>query len=351
MANPTYWIGQDSNIYYGSGQEGTPVQNLGNYQTGQFDARDDGLYDRYSDSGTPRLTYSASRIDDPAVGNVLGDSTFSGSTGSTTPAYNPDDMNYLQGQMSLQDRLLESMGVTRQTGMERLNQAEQSARDGATLQNDRRVRDFNTQRSDSYNSKQRALGTVNTNARTLADSLRRMLGLASGSSSSQLVASNAVARQASQQRNSVMSNYGQNERDLDTAVSDNEVDFAGILQGIVNDRKSKEQEFLQGLTTGEQGIVNSKAEIAAEMDRLRGGSGLSAMRPYQDRYMQLQNENDRLQREFTPTFTPRAGTVKTPNLRDYLVDRQSINANKQGNASVYSPYAQFLQKKEEERLA
>lgn len=71
MAAPVYWIGQDGNIYYGSGQEGAPVQNLGQPWAagqsggGQFLAKNDGLYDVYTDSGTPALTFRASRIDDP----------------------------------------------------------------------------------------------------------------------------------------------------------------------------------------------------------------------------------------------------------------------------------------------
>lgn len=29
MAQPVYWVGQDGNIYYGSGVDGAGVQNLG----------------------------------------------------------------------------------------------------------------------------------------------------------------------------------------------------------------------------------------------------------------------------------------------------------------------------------
>lgn len=65
----TYWIGQNGNIYYGSGQQGAPVMDLGKANTGQFEARGDGLYDRFTDNGVPRLVYAASQIGDPAVGS------------------------------------------------------------------------------------------------------------------------------------------------------------------------------------------------------------------------------------------------------------------------------------------
>lgn len=65
MADPVYWIGQDGNIYYGSGVEGAPVQNLGSSTNGQYLAQNNGLYDKYTDTGTPSLIYSATQIADP----------------------------------------------------------------------------------------------------------------------------------------------------------------------------------------------------------------------------------------------------------------------------------------------
>ena len=68
MAGATYWTGQDGNIYFGSGMEGTPVQNLGNIKTGgAFTPGEGGLYDNFTDDGVPRLTYAAQRIDDPSA--------------------------------------------------------------------------------------------------------------------------------------------------------------------------------------------------------------------------------------------------------------------------------------------
>lgn len=69
MAAPVYWIGQDGNIYYGSGQEGDSVRNMGSSNIGsttsQFEARADGLYDRFTDNGVPTLTIAAQQIADP----------------------------------------------------------------------------------------------------------------------------------------------------------------------------------------------------------------------------------------------------------------------------------------------
>lgn len=81
-----YWIGQDGNIYYGSGQQGAAVQNLGSASNGQFLAKSDGLYDRYTDTGVPVLTYGATQISDPSAPSVA--PSGGGGSGTTKPILN-----------------------------------------------------------------------------------------------------------------------------------------------------------------------------------------------------------------------------------------------------------------------
>jgi hypothetical protein len=350
MATPTYWIGQDSNIYFGSGLDGVPVQNLGNYQTGQFEARDDGLYDRYTDSGTPTLTYSASRINDPVqTGNtgVLGSST----GGSTTPSYSQQDLDYLNAQEGRYNTMRGSLGTYLQQGLDKLNVSEEDARNRADMQNTRATRELDDRRSDSMTAKTGALNRVDTNARTLSNSLKRMLGMAGGTGGSayKLAAPMAVARDASAKRGDVMTNFGQNERDLDQAVGDTSTDFGLIMKDIADRRKREEESLRAGIFGQEQGINSSLAEIAAERARLQGGNALSAMRPYETRYNEIQGQLTQLPNQFA-VQPARDLQVKTPSLRDYLVDRTAINANRQGGQSTYSPYAQFLKPKDDEEL-
>lgn len=85
MADPVYWIGQDSNIYYGSGQQGAPVLNLGSATDGQYLVKSDGLYDKFTDSGVPSLTFSATQISDPAVKTAAAPAP----TQTTTSTYKP----------------------------------------------------------------------------------------------------------------------------------------------------------------------------------------------------------------------------------------------------------------------
>ncbi len=274
-------------------------------------------------------------------------------TGGTTPSYSQEDMGYLDNQSSLYDRLLQSLRSTEASGIQRLDQSKIEAENNAKAQQERALRDFSVKREDTTRAKQNALGQVDTNARTLSDSMRRIIGMAAGSgASANLAANSAVARQASQQRNNVMSGYAANERDLSTAENDTNVDFESLLQDIANQRRQKEEEFRAGLAQQEQGIVQSQGEIAAERARLQGGNALSAMRPFQDRFFGLQNNIDQLPSQFATNVTPRDLNVRTPQLRDYLVDRQAVNATRQSGQAQYSPYSAFLNRRdEEEKLA
>jgi hypothetical protein len=285
-------------------------------------------------------------------GSVLGTNTTSDATRS--PAYSQEDMDYLTNQESLYNTLKNSLGGTLQSGLSKLDTSEQGARGSAKLSNDRAMRDYGIRREDSKRGKQDAIGSVDSNARSLSDSVRRILGMASGSGSSayQFAAPNAVARDASKKRSSVMNNYGTNERNLDLAVGDTEVDYGNLLNEITNKRRTEEESLRAGVLGQEQQITNSLGEIASERARLQGGNTLNAMRPYQDRYLGIQNEIGALPNKFAVT-NPREVKVTQPKLSDYLVDKTAINASNQSGQTQYSPYLAFLnrQRDDEEQLA
>lgn len=286
-------------------------------------------------------------------GNTTDPATTNGTTGTTgsAPKYSQQDLDYLSGQQSLYERMLQSLGSTLNSGLSNLDQSKISAENQAKTKQERAMRDFGVQREDSTREKQNAIGKVDNNARTLSDSLRRVLGMASGSGSSayQFAAPQAVARQASQQRSNVLGSFGQNERNLDTAISDTNVDFQSVLDNIAQQRREKEESLRAGVLQQEQGLQSSLSDIASERAGLMGGNALSATAPYRDRFMGIQNELDALPSRFANSISARELNVATPKLSDYLVDKQAINATNQTGQSQYSPYKAFLQKKDEEQ--
>lgn len=122
-----------------------------------------------------------SGVDNGGAYNAYSAYSRGGSGGSyAQPAYNPDDLNYLNDQ---ENRLRAMFGEADTA----LNQGRQGIADefGRTEQRKKedqaRVnRDYDNKEADTTTKKQSALGKVNDNARTLANSVRRKLALASG---------------------------------------------------------------------------------------------------------------------------------------------------------------------------
>lgn len=291
-------------------------------------------------------------------GGVLGATTgaqrngFGGSGGSSV---NPDDLRYLDTQEGLLRRLLESAASTRQSGLDQIGNLTNRETSAANQGRGRALEDFQLQREDTTGAKQDALGRVDTNARTLADSLRRILGMASGSGSSayQFAAPNAIARYASGQRSGVLNDFGENERDLSLAERRATEDYDGLLQNIQEQANQRRQSLEGGVMEQRQGIFEELANLAAERAKLQGGgydSIMSAQKPYMNRINSIQGNLDSLPSRFMTPFELNPVNVQAPSLRDYTVDRAAINTQNQGGGQ-YSPYDFFLRRNKEERQA
>ena len=174
--------------------------------------------------------------------------------------------------------------------------------------------------------------------------------MAGGSgASANLAADNAVARNASQSRDGVMSSFGKNEQALQTARGDTEKDFIELMKSISDSRRTQEQALRAGVIGQEQGLDATLGEIAAARQNLISGSGgTAAAQPYRDSFNQKQTALDALPEQFR-NIASRDVSVSKPQLSDYLVDRQALNASAQtGGQEQYSPYKSFLEKNREE---
>ncbi len=272
-----------------------------------------------------------------------------GGGGTSAPAYDQSEMDSFNEQETLYNRLLQSLNLTEQEGKDDILKSYNKSKDNATLQNDRAVRDFDIQRTRSQDAKNKAVGTVDTNNRTLADSVRRILGIASGSGSSayKLTAPGAIARKASGERSNVLNSYGMNEMDLDTAVKDTGVDFASLLQELSQKKADTEESFMSGIIGQRQGLTGQIGQLQGDRARLTGGDPSAAAKPYRDQYLGYQNQLDALPGQYNNNVTGRDLKVSTPELRDYTVDRQAVNASR-GSQQQYSPYSKFLLNRDDE---
>lgn len=277
---------------------------------------------------------------------------YGGGGGSSAPAYNPGDMAYLNDQDAKLASQLNRTNTTLNQGISRIGQTYNKEVDSANTKQSRFLQDLGTTRTDTMRGKDSAIGKVDTNARTLANSLRLRLGMAGGGDSSayNLAAPNAVAREATQDRTNVLESFGKNFRDLDVREKRGIDDFASLLRDLAEQKRTREQDFRAGVTDQQNEITRNRAEIARQKALLQGGGYdqvKAAMSPFEAEISQRESAIDKLLGNITP-YKVRAIDTKMPNLRDYMVDRAAINANRAtGAQDQYAPYRQNLVDEEE----
>jgi hypothetical protein len=267
-------------------------------------------------------------------GGTLGASTGTGGGTNTNAA----DLAYLDSQdASLRDQLTRA-----QTGLDQgLTQIGDSFNE-ATGRNsqDKNNADtgFNTNRTNTTQDKLKSIDTLNTNARTLADSVRRMIGLASGQNSSayQIEAPGAIARDTTGKRTDVNDTYKRNYDSIDTAQSGTDLKFDRAAEDLLNQRKQKEQGLRSGILQQQNDIQSQIGQDALTRAEINGGSysGTSAaLKPIQDSITARQNAIDAL---FSQYRTPYAAPDTTPvaaNLDTYQTPTTPVNPAPTGAAA------------------
>lgn len=293
----------------------------------------------------------------PAAGNVGGGTgsydVYGGSYGSSAPAVNQADLAYLDDQESRLNRQKQSASKALSNGLLQLMDSYNQEKNKANTRQSQALQDFSLKREDTTRGKDKAINKVDTNARTLAEGLRRRIGLASGSNSSayKFTAPQAVARQASGERGEVVENYGVNFRNLDLGEKRVKSEFEMLLQDLNAQRKQREGDFKSGILDRQNQIDNSLAEVARQRALAKGGGYdqvRSAMAPYTAAIDSRQDSIDSLFSKYRTPFNVKAVDTKTPELRQYLVDRAAIQADAQEGTDPNSPYGQLLKPDEDE---
>lgn len=233
------------------------------------------------------------------------------------------------------------------------NEANYNAdKSNAELAHNRAQAGYDTQQQDTQNSKNAALNRVDTNARTLANSIRSILGMAAGSNSSayQITAPGAVAREASQQRTGVLGDYGQNERDIQTARDQEKTDFERLLENLSTRLRQQNQAAQQSKLQGEISTFGQLADNSGKRSAALGGSASSGAQPYMNEINARQAELNNILANPINAVAVNPVVANTPSLREYITDRAAINAEGQaGEKGQYNPFSYFLKQKQQEQ--
>lgn len=236
-------------------------------------------------------------------------------------------------------KLLGSVGTQKTQGLEKLASSYNTEKLAGENQ-------YGQQFEDNTRQKLGALNKVDTNARTAANSLRRLLGLSGSANQSALkfAAPNAIARVASQERGDQIENFGLNDRNITNAKQT-------FLDDLLAKKNERESEFLKGILAQEQSLNSDLADIGGRRAQNNGGDYAAvraARSPFQATIDTKQAEIDSL---FNKYNTPFNANKQMATLNQFNVDQAAINANRTQGGAQYSPYSQFIKRKVEQDYA
>jgi len=245
----------------------------------------------------------------------------------------------LDDQESTLRKLLGSVGTQKTQGLEKLAGSYNTEKLAGENQ-------YGQQFEDNTRQKLGALNKVDTNARTAANSLRRLLGLSGSANQSALkfAAPNAIARVASQERGDQIENFGLNDRNITNAKQT-------FLDDLLAKKNERESEFLKGILAQEQSLNSDLADIGGRRAQNNGGDYAAvraARSPFQATIDTKQAEIDSL---FNKYNTPFNANKQMATLNQFNVDQAAINANRTQGGAQYSPYSQFIKRKVEQDYA
>jgi len=270
----------------------------------------------------------------------------------SAPAYDQNELRNFDQQQSLFERLLQSTRGTLDSGLKSIDSSYNRSRSRSDQDKANALGDLGYQRGEVESGKTKAINQTGDNSRVLRNSLMRILGQASGGGSAFDMADMATAREATKNRSGVMENYASNMQGLDRTERDTMTKFQRLLEDLDLQKKEREEQLREGVTDREQSIVAEQGQLAADRAALIGGDQFAAADPYRQQYLQLQNTLDALPGQFATDFQYNPNQIKQPTLKDYMVNRSSINGSAPGPQTQYSPYANFLKSREDEqRLA
>lgn len=282
----------------------------------------------------------------------------SGAYGAADPdaASKAYDLASLDEKRSLLDQFLSRTGGKLNEGLTQLGDDFNKETSRANQMRGRTLQDYQLKLEDTTRGKEKALGKVDTDARVLNDTLRRIVGRASGvdSTAYQQEVPNLVNRSGAQERNDVQEDYGVNFRNLDQGKKRASEDFENLLKDLADQKAMKEKGLRESFYAQEQQAIGERGDIDRQKAALRGGN-YDAIRaagaPAQGEIAAREAQLDQLFSQYRTPYQVKAVDTSTPNLRDYTVDRAAVGGAAPGAASdPTSPYSQFLKDEDEERL-
>lgn len=286
-------------------------------------------------------------------GNVLDASTQAGGGGNNTAATNAANASsYYTDLINQLTRQLTGAQGQESTGLNNIEQGYNKSLSDTNNQESSALSGLETNRVTNARDRETNIGNINTDAHSAFSSLMSLLGHAGAgvSSAASTTAPQAVARDASGKRAGANQTFNSNESSINTAVDKTKQDYQSALDDLLSQKNNAITNFESGLL-GQEGQLEQQIG-AAKINRSQAGgqsyaqaeagaaNETNAVNGIQDRLNQIFKQYS------TPTFTPKAVQVTTPNMASFNVDPTTVKAQAANPTTDTSflPYLQNIQK-------
>lgn len=287
--------------------------------------------------------------------NSTEDSSLSSSGGTTSgggSGYSAEDLAFLDSQIAQLQGRYGAIDTAYDQGLKGVENSYNKNVSDTNFSRTRSLEDLQLKDTANEDAYKGANERNQRYASTLADSVRRKIGMASGQNSSAYLydAPGAVAKDANEKQAGIVEDYGQNFANLQLTKKRANEDYQKLLDSLAEQRQQKQYGLETGIQEQRQGIDQQLAGLAAERAKLLGGGygeTRIAQQPYIDQYNQRQQAITSLFDKYNPTFQKQEVKVDTPTLKDYVVNRTGINGQR---VPTYEPYTNYLKKDEEQNV-
>jgi hypothetical protein len=212
---------------------------------------------------------------------------------------------------------------------------------------------YDQQRQSATQNKLDAQDAIYANGNTLAQSVRRILGMAGGANSSayMFAAPHAIAQDMTGKTNANAATFAGNMKNIDTAQTDTNTNFARYLQDLADQKNTHTSSLQQGIDQQEQSLYGDMANNRAKIAQLQGGSyldGKTAAAADIAAAQQRQAAIDALFNQYrNPTTTITPVTPETATTANYTPATSTINnglTTPVDQTVAASPYSAALKK-------
>lgn len=329
VPNGVFWRGQDGNVWV-KGANGTNSAG----------AWDDNTTKYWSDRGFGLLNYDPGFVGSQDWGpeqEQRWDSMFNKYSGDTTTP----QQNAANSQISQINSLLGVLNSQEASGLSNIQKGYDENKRRLTEDQTLANQGYQDQFNQNAKYKQRGLEQVGDFANNTYNSLQRLLqGAGAGVSSvAKYVVPGLVSKGASERRTNVFDTTGENQRSIDNAKRDSEIQFARSFSDLDTQKQGNEQNFRASI--GQQ-----RADLLAKLLGLQQDAGYATAGTQTELDQKLAQLNS-LFGGYNPSYNTKAVNLRNPELAQYQVDPAKIGLS-QDQASSYNYYNPLLRKKQQQ---